>query len=143
MVEQDPVWQDNSDGDILQFDFVPPPHWTLERIAAAQQEIAASVEDPDDHADLPVPEWLRLVRRLPAGLRSALVAELRAGNWLVGIGSSGWPSKDSVVVNLRERFSVARKEATAGVTWRELNDPHYCREELSQNVDGLQFLVIT
>lgn len=142
MVEQGEAWKDNSDGDILQFDFLPPLHWTLERIAAEQAHIAALLEGLDEVDGLPVLGWLRLAQRLPPALRCALVAELRAGNRLAGIGSSGWPGKGSVVVNMHERFSAAREETPPGVVWRELKDPHYWREELSQDVDGLQFLVI-
>lgn len=136
-------WKDSSDGGLLQYDFAPPSQWTPERVAAEQAVIAARLEDPHFVAGSATPGWLRLARRLPAGLRIALVAELRAGNQLTGIASAGWPSEGSIVVNMRERFTTARQAPSPGVIWRELNDPHYAREELSQKVDEVEFLIIT
>lgn len=80
---------------------------------------------------------------MPAPLRAALLAELRAGNQMAGIGSTGWPNEGGIVVNLRKRFSAACHAPPAGVAWREPNDPHYAREELSQKVGGVEFLIIS
>ena len=139
---KDPAWKNNSSGDLLQFDFAPPAKWTEERVRQEQAAIAAALSDAagDDKA---ASGWLTLAQRLPDGLKAALLAELRAGNLLTGIGSSGWPSEGSIVVNMRERFTAARTDAPAGVIWRELNDPHYCREELSQKAGDVEYLIIT
>ena len=142
-MKQDFAWKDNSDGDLLQYDFSPSSKWTGERVAAEQEAIAALLERADSDVGPAAPAWLRLAGRLPGPLRAALVAELRAGNQLTGIGSTGWPNAGSIVVNMRERFSAARQAPPPGVVWRELNDPHYCREELSQKVDSVEFLIIT
>ncbi len=142
-MENDSAWKETRSGDLMQCDFARPPDWTSERVAAAQEEFAALIEKSDWDARVPAPGWLQLARRLPSALRAALVAELRAGNVLTGIGSSGWPNDGSIVVNMRERFSAARRAPSAGVVWRELNDPHYAREELSQKVDSVEFLIIT
>jgi len=96
------------------------------------------VEDP-----APAPCWLQLARRLPGPIRAALLAELRAGNQLAGIGSAGWPGEGSVVINMRDRFSAARRAPPDGVTWREGQDAHYAREELRQQVGTVEFLIIT
>jgi hypothetical protein len=87
--------------------------------------------------------WLNLAWRLPAGLRSALIKELTAGNWIVSISDTGWPHLGSVVVTMRERFDVTRRASPQGVLWRAVNVPHYWREELSENSDGTEFLLIT
>jgi hypothetical protein len=87
--------------------------------------------------------WLELAGLLPDALRCALIAELRAGNQLVGIDSMGWPCEGSIVVTVRERFSVARKTRPEGVTWSKCHDPHYWREELCQKVGQVAFLVVT
>jgi len=142
-MEHDSAWIDNSDGDLLQYDFFAPGHWTKERARAEQAAIAdliAGVRVPDP---VPAPGWLRLARRLPGPIRAALLAELRAGNQLAGIGSAGWPGEGSIVVNLRERFSAARHAPPPGVTWRAPEDAHYAREELRQQVGAVEFLIIT
>lgn len=137
-MSKDPAWQNNSNSDLLQYDFTPPAEWPPERVAAAQAQIAERLARTDGAADSAAPGWLRL----PDGLRAALIAELRAGNQLTGIGSAGWPNEGSIVVTLGERFSAARQAPPEGVAWRELNDPHYCREELSQKVAAVEFLII-
>lgn len=142
-MENDLAWTDNSDGDLLQFDFAPPRHWPAERIAREQAAIAAMLQESDTVAGPAAPGWLRLARRLPEELRAALIGELIAGNRLAGIGSTGWPNDGSIVLNMRDRFTAARKAPPVGVIWRELNDPHYAREELSQKIDSVEFLIIT
>jgi hypothetical protein len=137
----DCCWKNNSSGDLLQYDFIPPGHWSSERVAAEQLAIADLVEGAD--SDGGAPAWLTLARRLPSPLRTALLAELRAGNQLAGIASQGWPNNGSIVVNMRERFAAARQAPPRDVNWRELNDSHYAREELSQKVGSVEFLIIT
>jgi hypothetical protein len=142
-MDNDSAWKDNSSGELLQYDFFPPGDWTSEQVRAAQAAIAASIEAAAADGGMRTHAWLDLARRLPGPLRAALVAELGAGNQLVGIGSAGWPNDGSIVVNLRERFSVARQATPAGVAWRELDDPHYAREELSLRVGSVEHLIIT
>lgn len=142
----DPAWKDHSGGGILQYDFAAPGHWTGERMAQEQAAIAAAINaddvDAGPAASPPAPGWLALARRLPAPLRAALGAELRAGNQLTGIGSAGWPDAGSIVVTVRARFSVARQAPPGGVRWRAPEDPHYAREELSQRVGPVEFLIL-
>ncbi|KGF79719.1 hypothetical protein IA69_22630 [Massilia sp. JS1662] len=87
--------------------------------------------------------WLNLASRLPAGLRSALIKELVAGNWIASISDTGWPHPGSVVVTMRERFHATRREPPQGVSWRAVNAPHYWREELRENSGGTDFLLLT
>ena len=142
-MENELAWKDNSDGDLLQYDFSPPSGWSEERVAAEQAAIAAMLDGSHTVAGASTPGWLRLAARLPGALRAALVAELLAGNRIAGIGSMGWPDDGSVVVNMRRRFTVARQAPLPGVVWRESQDPHYAREELSQKVDSVESLIIT
>lgn len=140
-MENEGAWQSEGSGSIVQYDFIPPPSWTSARIAAQQMGIADTLEARDLQA--PWPGWCDLLRRLPAALKASLVAELRAGNQIIGIGSTGWPNQGSIVVNLRERFYTVAHTRPAGVVWRELNDPHYAREELSERVGSAEFLILT
>ena len=133
-------WKDQGQGELLQYDFIAPNDWSSAQVAAEQAAIAAALAEPNGEGTAPA--WLMLARRLPASVQAALIAELRSGNQIAGIASQGWPHDGSIVVTLRERFSAARQAPPAGVTWRELNDPHYAREELSQKVDAVEFLII-
>lgn len=142
-MEHDAAWIDNSEGELLQYDFFAPSHWTRERVAAEQAAIADLIDAANMPDLAPAPGWLQLARRLPGPLRAALLAELRAGNQLTGIGSAGWPGNGSIVANMRERFSAARRAPPWGVTWRAVEDAHYAREELRQQVDAVEFLIIT
>jgi hypothetical protein len=135
------AWLDNSGDAGPRYDFYPPKQWPEEHIAAEQAAIAALIDRGEGGAV--APGWLQLAARLPPALRAALVAELRAGNRLTGIGSTGWPGAGSIVVTMRERFTVARDTPPAGVVWRRLDDPHYAREELSARADTVEHLVIT
>jgi hypothetical protein len=136
-------WKDNSNGDFLKYDFSPPQHWTRKRAIAEQAAIVSSLDRGDFDTGTKVSGWLQLARRLPDALRAALIAELRAGNQLASIESMGWPSEGSIIVSMHERFSVGRHTLPIGVTWRKLNDPHYWREELSQKIGQVDFLIIT
>ena len=140
-MKDDPAWTDNGGGGNLQYDFLPPAGWSDARIALEQATIAAAL-DATNLPAAPVPDWLALTRRLPTALHSALVAELRAGNRIAGIGSTGWPSEGSIVVTLHARFTVARQALQDGVQWRAPEDPHYAREELSLQVGGIEFLIL-
>lgn len=134
------MWKNKSVGDSQIFDCTPPDTWRASRLAKERSAMIALLErrmPTDDQG------WLNLAWRLPAGLRSALIKELAAGNWIVSISDTGWPQPGSVVVTMRERFHVARQAPPQGVLWRVVNVPHYWREELSENSGGTDFLLIT
>jgi hypothetical protein len=100
------------------------------------------LEAADREANSDYPGWLRLARRLPEGLRAALIAELRTGNQLIGIASSGWPSKGGIVATTGERFTVTRKSPPEGVVWAGYNVmPHSWRGDLSQKVGDVVYLM--
>lgn len=134
------MWKNKSVGDSQIFDCMPPDTWRPSRLAKERSAIIALLEreGPTDEQG-----WLNLARRLPAGLRSALIKELAAGNWIVSISDTGWPHPGSVVVTMRERFHATRRAPPQGVAWRAVNVPHYWREELSENSGGTEFLLIT
>jgi len=142
MMNKDRIWKNNSSGTLMQYDFSPPRYWTDDRIKEVQLAFASQIEDANGVVTPSVPGWLHLVQRLPEGIRMALVAELRAGNRLSSIGATGWPNDDSIVINMRERFSATRTQPPPGVVWRAINDPRYCREELSERADAVDFLII-
>jgi len=96
------MWKNKSVGDSQIFDCTPPDTWPPSRLAKERSAMIALLEQwvPTDEQG-----WLNLAWRLPAGLRSALIKELAAGNWIVSISDTGWPHPGSVVVTMRERFT--------------------------------------
>jgi len=134
------MWKNKSVGDSHIFDYMSPDTWCPSQLAKERSAMIALLEgqvSTDEQG------WLDLARRLPTGLRSALIKELAAGNSIVSISDTGWPHPGSIVVTMCERFHVTRRAPPHGVSWRAVNVPHYWREELSENSSGIEFLLIT
>lgn len=143
-MKNDHDWKDNSNGNSLQYDFLPPRNWNGDRIEVEQMRIIQALNNIEnsEHPE-GKPDWISLARQLPHELRRALLLELNAGNKITGIGSSDWPNPGSIVVNVSDRFSHASHSVSPEVHWRNLNDPHYCREELRQKFHDVEYLIIT
>lgn len=137
-------WRDNSNEHALLYSFSPPSSWTEDRIEAEQSLIARYLQGPESTT---VKEeslgWLNLVKSLPPKLLDVLVLELKSGNKIDSISSSDWPNPGSIVVNLKNRFNTANHNFSPETYWRCLDDPHYCREEISQTANGIEHLIIT
>lgn len=134
------MWKNKSVGHSQIFDCTPPDAWRPSQLAKERSAMIALLERrvPTDEQG-----WLNLAWRLPDGLRSALIKELAAGNWIASISETGWPQPGSVVVTMCARFHATRRAPPHGVSWRAVNVPHYWREELSENSGGTEFLLIT
>jgi hypothetical protein len=102
------------------------------------RQIRARLAEPERTED-----WIALVLRLPEGLQQVLLNQLDRGNLMTGIGQSGWPAQDSIVANMRDRFGGEGQVFPADVTWTVLNDPRQWRENVSQIVDGQEFMLMT
>lgn len=87
---------------------------------------------------------LAILISLPTGLQTCLLAELRRGNPLVQVERADWPHPGSLFISLGELFDPATRAMapSLGVAWRQVNDPHYWREDLSQVRDGVEHLVV-
>lgn len=88
-------------------------------------------------------KWFQLIRKLPSGLRAALLSELELGNQIVSIQKSNWPQNGSIMVCLGARFKNDYTKNKFGVNYRLVNDPHYWYDEISQVVDSVTYLVVT
>ena len=136
-------WKDNSNEHAVQFDFVPPKNWNADHVDAEQHSIAQTLIDLGSNSlKREAPSWIGLAKKLPQELLRVLIQELNSGNKMMGIGSSNWPSEGSIVVNLCDRFGAASHTASGETKWRRLDDPHYCREEVSQMLRGVEYLII-
>lgn len=100
-------------------------------------QIRARHQDPAIAAD-----WISLVYRLPDGLCQVLLEELDQGNLMVEIGESSWPSPRCIVAMMRDRFHGEGRTWPSGVFWHVVNDPRQWREDVSESVDGQEFLLM-
>jgi len=67
---------------------------------------------------------------LHPSLRAILQAELAAGNEIAETGG-GWPDKESVFIRLRHPFKTKPNPLPAGVSYNQLNDPHWWKAEFT------------
>jgi hypothetical protein len=79
--------------------------------------------DPDHVAEL-CPE-----------LRALLDAELAVGNQIVET-SKGWPIPTSIFVLLASPFRIVREVLPHGVTYLDVNDPHWWKSEYNHFPSG-------
>jgi hypothetical protein len=89
-----------------------------------------------------VPQWINVLRELPKELLEALIVELKMKNFIIDIGKSNYPDEGSIVVTLKNKFCEVAKKYSPKVVYHNPNDPHYWREELSQNHEGICHLLI-
>lgn len=127
--------------DGLQYDFVLPP-------ASASADLVCIAHEQAEQLDAAlagnskVAPWTSLALEMPSALREVLRDELRRGNLLTGIGRGGWPSSQSIVGNLLQPVSMDSVTSHPPAVYRKPNDPHYAREEISQLVDGVEFMLL-
>lgn len=63
-------------------------------------------------------------------IETILKAEIAQGNRIVE-SSKGWPEKESTLIILERPFH--KKYSIDNLEYREINDPHYWKEEYSDN----------
>lgn len=86
-------------------------------------------------------EWYKIIRRLPGSLRAALLAELKRGNYETSLNTD-WPQTGSIVITLGSSFKSNFAKSKLGVKKSKTNDPHYWRQDVSQTVNGVDYLMI-
>lgn len=116
---------------------------TLPRLPETGPAIAA-LEDAELSAAVPTnnAQAIAILRAMPDGLRTCLLAELRRGNRLVAVDQPDWPQPGSIFVSLAGVFHPSTRGLSPGVRWRDVNDPRWWREELVQVEAGVEHLVV-
>ena len=71
-----------------------------------------------------------------------LLSEMKEGNFIKSVSNTDWPNNGSIVIVLANRFHDENK-CTPGTSWRELNDSHYCNEEISQTYKDVEHILIS
>ena len=75
------------------------------------------------------------LKSLHPGLREVLNRELRAGNEIREI-TSGWPKPMSILILLQHTFRTADVPPPSGISYSEVNDPHYWLAEFCHQASG-------
>lgn len=119
-----------------------PPQWP-EGAEAAQPRLALALTDPQAFApDRKEQAVVDILQHMPGALRAALLAELGHGNRMVSIDRPDWPASGSVFVCMLGLFHPSTRHLDPRVVWKDVNDPHFWRQELSQSCDGVEHLII-
>jgi hypothetical protein len=116
--------------------------YTIDQKSFSPERLQKALAKSDFTAKKKEEKWYALVRMLPHGLRSALLAELNSGNFVTSLQYANWPQKGSIFVCLGMPFKVDYSKNNFGVKKRELNDPLYWIQDISETVDGIEYLVV-
>ncbi|WP_426054572.1 hypothetical protein [Janthinobacterium sp. PSPC2-1] len=113
----------------------------IDKSIEVQQRIVASIKNSDTFFPKASEiHWLNLLKKLPRKLKICLLDEISFENTLIALYSSDWPDEGSVVALLSNKFRT--KEFDKDLHFRELNDAHYCKEEISYVEDNVTHLII-
>ena len=113
----------------------------IDKSIDVQQRIVASIKNSDTFFPKASEiRWLNLLKKLPRKLKICLLDKIYFENTLIALYSSDWPDEGSVVALLSNKFRT--KEFDKDLHFRELNDAHYCKEEISYVEDNVTHLII-
>lgn len=112
-----------------------------DRTAFPTKRLISALEDADFVPEKNEQEWHKIISGLPSGLRTALLAELKLGNCVTSLDMN-WPQAGSIVITLGSSFISKFAKSKLGVKYSKTNDPHYWRQDVSQTVNGVDYLMI-
>lgn len=112
-----------------------------DRTSFPTKRLISAHEDADFVLKKNEQEWHKIINRLPSGLRAALLAELKLGNCVTSLDMD-WPQTGSIVITLGSSFKFKFAKSKLGVKYSKTNDSHYWRRDVSQTVDGVDYLMI-
>jgi hypothetical protein len=136
-------WIENGNTMAPYYDFIPNNNWTMEELRRKQKEILSDIESLDlGKRNSTIESWLALISALPETLCRVLINELKLNNHICSLSSENWPNNGSIVVRLANRFASENHEISSNLIWREVNDSHYCIEEISERENNIEHLLI-
>ena len=116
--------------------------YIIDQHSFSPERLRAALSNDDFKVRKKEEKWYALIKKLPAGLKSALLAELNVGNYVTSLQYANWPQRGSIFVSLGMPFKIDFSTNDFGVKKRVLNDPHYWSEDIYQAVNGIEYLVI-
>lgn len=125
------------------YDFLSRRGWSPERIKSERLIITNKIKSLMLNSDEKVASgWIVLFHLLPSSMKEIIIFEISNGNEITRIGKASWPSPESIVVNLLNRFHPTSRTLSEDTHWRLLNDARYCREEISESDGSTVHLII-
>lgn len=136
-------WKKNGTDSMPIYEFSPSKRWAAEKIEICREVTRKKIEDSIFDSVAPTNEnWIIIFDELPICLKKIVLFEISNGNNILSVGKTGWPNGQSVVVSLGNRFHAASRIFCKAAIWRLLDDPHYCREEISESMRKTEYLII-
>lgn len=135
------LWKRGKGTGVIQYDYSGALALSAKDAAAAAADMAKQIRNRESQI-ASADDWVAMALRLPDALRHVLLDQLDQGNLLTGIGQSGWPARDSIVANFRDRFGVDGQKLPPEVALQVVNEPHQWRENISQIVDGQEHMLM-
>lgn len=127
-------WKNNGTKENPIYDFTYPTSWEEEEIFEENKKNIEKIKNKNI-------EWAKQLEHMPNNIMTALINEMENGNVLKSISKNNWPNNGSIVVSFRDKFHEENKKLK-GIQWRELNDPHYCKEEIAEIFNKIEYLLI-
>ncbi|MDN2698334.1 hypothetical protein O0882_18625 [Janthinobacterium sp. SUN073] len=127
-------WKNNGTKENPIYDFTYPTSWEEEEIFKENKKNIEKIKNKNI-------EWAKQLEHMPNNIMTALINEMENGNVLKSISKNNWPNNGSIVVSFRDKFHEENKKLK-GIQWRELNDPHYCKEEIAEIFNKIEYLLI-
>lgn len=135
-MKNEKYWKNNGTKENPTYDFTYPTSWNKKEILEENKKNIEKIKNNEKKC-----EWAELINRMPKNITSILINEMETGNIIKNISKSNWPNDGSIVIVLRDKFHE-RNRKIKGTQWRELNDPHYCKEEIAEVSNRIEYLLI-
>lgn len=136
-------WKKNGTDAMPTYEFSPSRRWPAEKIESFLEITKNMIEDSISGSGAPKSkEWILIFNELPFCLKNIVLFEVSNGNNILSVGKTGWPNSQSVVIKMKNRFNTESKKFCQAAAWRLLDDPHYCREEISKVMGDTEYLII-
>lgn len=116
--------------------------YTVDQSCISPDRLKEALVEPDFKVEKKEEKWYSLVKKLPCGIRAALLAELNLGNYVNSIQYANWPQEGSILVSLGMPFKQNFASNRFDVKMRTLNDAHYWKADVYQTVNGVDYLII-
>lgn len=133
-MKDEKYWKNNGTKENPIYDFIYPGSWSEEKVLEKNKKNIEKIKNKKC-------EWTNHLEHMPKNIMAALINEIEQGNILKSISKNNWPNNGSIVVRFRDKFHEKNKKLN-GIQWRELNDPHYCTEEIAEIFNNIEYLLI-
>ena len=132
------LWKNNGTNENPTYDFIYPKYWGENKIFEENKKNLDKIKNRNIENKY---EWIEQLKYIPENLMKIMINEMERGNILKSISNNNWPNNGSIVVSFKDKFHNENKKIK-GTQWREINDPHYCKEEIAEFFNEVEYLLI-